>query len=272
MAIHPTAIVHKGAEIDPSAEIGPFCVVGPRVKIGARTRLLSHVVVDNDTTLGAGNVVHPFATVGGAPQDLKFKGEPARLIIGDNNVIREGATLNIGTEAGAMETRIGSNCLLMAYSHVAHDCVLGNRVILANSVGLAGHVHVADNVIFGGIAGVHQFCRVGRNAFLAGGAMVAQDVPPFCIAQGDRAQLVSINVVGLKRAGLSREQIQAVRQAFKQLFQAGSTRLAALEQVESSLAKTSPLVKEMTDFVRGSERGVCPPRITGAETSDTDLE
>jgi UDP-N-acetylglucosamine acyltransferase len=272
MAIHPTAIVHKGAEIDPSADVGPFCIVGPRVKIGPKTRLISHVVVDNDTTMGAGNIVHPFAVVGGVPQDLKFKGEPARLILGDNNVIREGVTLNIGTEAGAMETRIGSGCLLMAYAHVAHDCVLGNRVILANNAALAGHVHVADNVISGGLVGVHQFCRIGRNAFLAGGAMVAQDVPPFCIAQGDRAMLASINVVGLKRAGLNREQIMAVRQAFKQLFQGGSTRLAALEQVEAGIAKTNPLVKEMADFVRSSERGVCPPRVTGAEASDSDLD
>jgi UDP-N-acetylglucosamine acyltransferase len=210
--------------------------------------------------------------VGGIPQDLKFKGEPARLIIGDNNTIREGATLNIGTEAGSMETRIGSNCLLMAYTHVAHDCVIGNRVIMSNNAALAGHVHIADNVIFGGLAAVHQFCSVGRHAFIAGGGMCGQDVPPFCIAQGDRAQLVGINVVGLKRAGWTRDQIHAVRQAFKQLFLAGSTRLRALEQVEKTLSSKSELVKEMTDFVRRSERGVCPPRVNGSETGDTDDE
>src|SRR6187549_1779094 len=154
MAIHPSAIVHKGAEVDPTAEIGPFCVVGPKVKIGAGTRLLSHVVVDHDTTIGARNVIHPFAVLGGAPQDLKFKGEPARLILGDDNVIREGATLNIGTAGGHMETRVGSKCLVMAYAHVAHDCIIGDRVILANSVALAGHVTIADDVRVSGIAGV----------------------------------------------------------------------------------------------------------------------
>ncbi len=265
MAIHPSAIVHKGAEVDPSAEIGPFCVVGPRVKIGANTKLLSHVVVDHDTTLGARNVIHPFAVVGGAPQDLKFKGEPARLILGDDNVIREGATLNIGTAGGHMETRIGSGCLLMAYSHVAHDCRLGDRVILANSVGLAGHVDIGDNVIMGGIAGVHQFCSVGRHAFIAGGGMAAQNVPPFCIAQGDRAQLVGINVVGLKRAGWSRERIQAVREAFKRLFLSDNTRLLALERTEAELAPQYPEVAEMCRFIRESKRGVCPPR-TGPMT------
>jgi UDP-N-acetylglucosamine acyltransferase len=261
MAIHPTAVVGKGAEIDPSAEIGPYCVIGPRVRIGEKTRLLSHVVVDNDTTLGARNTVHAFASLGGAPQDLKFKGEPARCIIGDDNVIREGVTVNIGTQGGHMETRIGSNCLLMAYSHVAHDCVVGNRVILANGVGLAGHVEVRDFVIVGGTAGIHQFCVIGRNAFIAGAAMVAQNVPPFCIAQGDRAQLVGINVVGLKRAGWSRESINTVREAFKRLFVSDTTRMTALERTEQELAKEHPEVAEMCTFIREAKRGVCPPRL-----------
>ncbi|HSI03120.1 MAG TPA: acyl-[acyl-carrier-protein]--UDP-N-acetylglucosamine O-acyltransferase, partial [Myxococcota bacterium] len=150
MAIHPTAIVHKGAEIDPTAEIGPLCVIGPRVKIGRETKLLSHVSVDNDTTIGAKNVIHPFVALGGPPQDLKFKGEPARVIIGDDNVIREGVTINMGTAGGHMETRIGSRCLLMAYAHVAHDCIIGDNVIMANSATLAGHVTLEDEVRISG--------------------------------------------------------------------------------------------------------------------------
>jgi UDP-N-acetylglucosamine acyltransferase len=262
MAIHPSAVVAQGAEIDPSADIGPYCVIGPNVKIGAETKLIAHVVVQNDTTLGARNIVHPFAALGGTPQDLKFKGEPSRLVIGDDNVIREGATLHIGTSHGHMETRVGSNCLLMAYSHVAHDCTVGNRVVLAQSVGLAGHVSVGNNVNVGGMAGVHQFCRIGRNAFLAGGAMAAQDVPPFCIAQGDRAQLVGINVVGLKRAGWPREKINAVREAFRRLFLAETTRLMALEETERDLAQAHPEVAEICTFIREAKRGVCQARAT----------
>jgi UDP-N-acetylglucosamine acyltransferase len=261
MPIHPSATVHRGAEVHPTADIGPYCVVGPKVHIGAGTRLLSHVVVDNDTTIGQRNTVHPFAVIGGAPQDLKFKGEPARVILGDDNIVREGATINIGTAGGHMETRIGNGCLLMAYTHVAHDCIVGNRVILANNVGLAGHVTVHDFVILGGIAGVHQFCVVGRNAFIAGGAMVAQNVPPFCIAQGDRAQLVGINVVGLKRAGWTRERIGTVREAFRRLFLSDSTRMVALERTEHELASEQADVAEMCKFIRESKRGVCPPRL-----------
>jgi UDP-N-acetylglucosamine acyltransferase len=221
---------------------------------------VAQVVVDNDTHLGARNVIFPFASVGSIPQDLKFKGEAARLVIGDDNVIREGATLNIGTEA-TMETRIGNHCLLMAYSHVAHDCVLGDHVILTNSVGLAGHVHVGSWVTFGGLSAVHQFCRLGDHAFVAGGGMVTQDVPPFCIAQGDRAQLVGINIVGLKRRGWSRERIHAVRAAFKHLFESGAARGVALDQVERERAPGNDDVRLMTDFVRQSTRGVCSPRV-----------
>ncbi|OGQ83286.1 MAG: acyl-[acyl-carrier-protein]--UDP-N-acetylglucosamine O-acyltransferase [Deltaproteobacteria bacterium RIFOXYA12_FULL_58_15] len=271
MSIHPTAIVESGAEIDPSAEIGPYCVIGPKVKIGPDTRLLSHVVLVNDTVIGARNIIHPFAALGGPPQDLKFKGEPSRLIVGDDNVIRESATLNIGTAGGHMETRVGNNCLLMAYSHTAHDCILGDNVILSNSVSLAGHVTVGDRVIMSGMAGVHQFCRIGRNAFVAGGAMVAQDVPPFCIAQGDRAQLVHINIVGLKRAGWSREDLLAVRTAFKMLFGGHRARLVSLEKVEAEMSHCPP-VAEMCEFIRASDRGVCPPRLVQPVTDNNNID
>ncbi len=261
MAIDKTAVIDPKAEVDPSAIIGPFCAIGPNVKIGPETQLISHVAVQNHTTLGARNIIYPFTSVGGAPQDLKFKGEPSRLIIGDDNVFREGVTLNIGTEGGHMETRIGNRCLFMAYTHVAHDSTVGDGVVLANSAGLAGHVSVGDSVIIGGLAGVHQFCKVGRNAFLAAGAMVSQDVPPFCIAQGDRAQLVGINVIGLKRAGWDREKIQAIRDAFRRLFHSNGTRLLALDRTEAELAPLHPEVAEMCTFIREAERGVCSPRI-----------
>ncbi len=260
MAIHPTAVVHKGAEIDSTAEVGPFCVIGPKVKVGPQSRLLAHVVVDGDTTIGARNVIHPFAALGGTPQDLKFKGEPARVVVGDDNVIRECVTIHIGTQAGHMETRIGNSCLLMAYVHIAHDCAVGNRVIMASYVGLAGHVTIHDNVIVGGHAGVHQFCTIGRNAYIGGSAMVAQSVPPFCIAKGDRAKLASINIIGLRRAGFARDKIHAIRRAFQVLFLSDEPAKVALARAEAELAPNLAEIDEMCRFVRAQKRGVCQGR------------
>jgi UDP-N-acetylglucosamine acyltransferase len=268
MAIHPTAIVHKGAELDPSVEVGPYCVIGPRVKIGRETKLLSHVIVDNDTTIGARNVLHPFASLGGPPQDLKFKGEPARVIVGDDNVIREGVTINMGTAGGHMETRVGNACLLMAYTHIAHDCIVGNRVIMANGAALAGHVTLEDEVRISGIAGIHQFARVGRAAFLAAGAMVAQDIPPWCIAQGDRAEIAGLNVVGLKRGGWSRERLGALRECFKMIFYPEGTRASGIERAERELAPKSQDVAAFVAFIRASKRGVAPARPLGANEPD----
>ena len=260
MSVHATALVTDGAQVHPDADIGPLCVIGPNVSIGKGTRLVSHVSVQGHTTLGEGNTIHPFAVLGGTPQDLKYEGEDSKLVIGDHNQIREGATLNIGTKAGNGETRVGDHCLMMAYSHVAHDCILGSRVILANSVGLAGHVQLGDHVIVGGLAGIHQFCRVGRHSFIAAGAMVAQDVVPFAIVQGDRAQHVGINSVGLRRAGWKQPQIAAVRMAFKRIFHPENARLVALEQAENTLAQESPEVAEMCEFIRNATRGVCRAR------------
>ena len=268
MSVHESAIIGEGASIHPTAEVGPLCVIGENVVIGENTRLISQVSIQNHTTLGANNVVHPFAVLGGTPQDLKYKGEDSKLVIGDNNVIREGATLNLGTNAGNGETRVGNHCLLMAYSHVAHDCIIGDRVILANSVGLAGHVELGDHVIVGGLAGIHQFCRVGRHSFVAAGAMVAQDVVPFTIVQGDRAQHVGINAVGLRRAGWKQAQVAAVRTAFKRIFHPENARLVALEQTEETLAQESTDVAEMCAFIRKATRGVCRPRPALPNTED----
>ncbi len=263
MPIHATAIIAPGAKVHADADIGPYCTVGENVSLGAGSRLISHVVIDGHTTIGENNLFHPFCGIGSLPQDLKFGGEAGRLVMGNGNVVREGVTINIGTETGRMETTIGDSCLFMTHSHIAHDCIVGSHVILANGVGIAGHIEIGNHVIFGGLAAAHQFCRIGHNAFVAAGAMVAQDVPPYCLAQGDRARLVGINVIGLKRAGWEREQIHAVRRGFKELFSPGPTRHLALERVEQTLSKEFDAVLEMTDFVRSADRGICPPRIPG---------
>ena len=260
MSIHPTAIIASSANIDSSVEIGPYCVVHEDTAIGAGTKLMSHVVVHSHTRLGSGNTIYPFASVGAAPQDLKFGGEPATLWVGDNNVIREGVTLNRGTKGGGMKTAVGNNCLFMAYSHVAHDCVVGDHVVLANSVNLAGHVTVEDHVIAGGFVGIHQFCRIGRHSFLAGGAMVTRDILPFTIAQGDRAEHAGLNVVGLKRAGWSKESIKQLRVGYQSLFYGDSTREEMLHRTEAELAPSSDLVRELCEFARSAERGLSPAR------------
>ena len=263
MPIHATALISQGAEIDPTADIGPYCMIGPHAKIGPHVKLRSHVVVENHTTLEANVVAHAFAVLGGMPQDLKYKGEPSRLHVGERTIIRESATLNTGTEGGHMETRVGSDCLIMAYAHVAHDCRLGNGVILANGVALAGHVDIEDQVIVGGLAAIHQFVVVGQRAFIGGGAMVAQDVPPYCIAVGDRAALVGLNLVGLKRAGWSRDRLRDLRQAFEQLFGShDATRQQALSTLEQSASED---VRAVCQFVRSSKRGICPAKMERQE-------
>ena len=258
MAIHPTAIIDEGAEIHHTAHIGPYCIIGPQARIGANTKLTSHVNVQNRTTLGENNTVFPFASLGTVPQDLKFDGEPSRLQIGNNNTIRESVTMNIGTQDGTMETKVGNNCLFMAYSHVAHDCELGDQVILANSVGLAGHVSLGDKVIVGGLAGIHQFCRVGTMAFVAAGAMVAQDVLPFCVVQGDRGRHVSINRIGLQRQGLSKTAITQLTSAFKMLFHSGKTRALALDSIQMTF--DDPHVETFLTFIKSSSRSICSSR------------
>jgi len=218
LAIHPTAIVDRHAELDSSVEVGPYAVIGPKVKIGARTRVGPHAVIEGDTTIGEENVIFQFASVGAIPQDLKYAGEPTRLVIGKANRIREFSTVHIGTAGGGGVTRIANGCLLMAQSHVAHDVQLGDGCILANSVALAGHVVVEDHVIFGGLAAVHQFTRIGRLAFVSGGAMVTQDVPPYVTVQGDRAEVVGINTVGLTRAHFDEHAQARVKGASKIVF------------------------------------------------------
>jgi len=253
--IDPRAVVHSGAWLDEDVQVGPFTVIGEHVRIGKGTVVGSHCVIEGRTTIGSDNAVFQFASVGAVPQDLKFRNEESRLIIGDRNRIREFTTIHLGTEGGGMETTIGDDNLFMAYSHVAHDCHIGNRVILANAATLGGHVTLEDNVILGGLSGVHQFCRVGKLAFLAAGSVAVLDVPPFTIVQGDRARLVGLNLEGLKRRGFSPDVISGLKRAFKTLFRSGLTLEEAVSRTRSE-PWMSPEVGELLHFVTGSERGI----------------
>ncbi|HZX97203.1 MAG TPA: acyl-ACP--UDP-N-acetylglucosamine O-acyltransferase [Myxococcales bacterium] len=255
MAIHSTAVVDRHAELDGSVEVGPYVVIGPKVKIGARTRVGPHAVIEGDTTIGQGNVIFQFASVGAIPQDLKYAGEATRLEIGDGNQIREFATVHIGTAGGGGVTRVANRCLLMANSHVAHDVQLGDGCILANSVALAGHVVVEDHVIFGGLAAVHQFTRIGRLVFVSGGAMVTQDVPPYLTVQGDRAEVVGINAVGLTRARFDEHAQARVKAAYKIVFRSKMGLREAVAHVKAEYGG-NPEIDHFVAFLEGTQRGI----------------
>ena len=260
--IHPTAIIFEGAEIGPSVVVGPYCVVGSNVKLGKGTKLHSHVVIEGHTSLGSDNEVYPFACLGTAPQDLKFGGEASTLEIGDANKIRESVTMQPGTITGHMKTVVGSNNLFMANCHVAHDCVVGNHNVMANSVALAGHVEVQDHVILGGMAGIHQFTRLGSMAFIGAGAMVSQDVPPYCIAQGDRALIKGLNLVGLRRSGFKSEEIVGIKKAYRHFFSTVGHIKEKLETLPTDLASIAK-VAIMVEFISGSKRGLASPSRHG---------
>lgn len=262
MRIHPTAIIDPKAELADSVEIGPFAIVGPGVTLHEGVKLGAHAVVSGPTVLGARTQLFHHAVIGEDPQDKKYKGEPTRLIVGADNVFREFSTANRGTVQGGGETRIGDGNLFMAYSHVAHDCVVGDHCVFANCASLAGHVEVQDHAVLGGLSGIHQYTRVGRCAMIGGGGMVAQDVPPFTIAQGDRARLFGLNIVGLRRSGYKLEVITALRNAYRELFHQGTPLRIALEQVREVYSEV-PEVTELVTFIESSRRGVC--RSVGAE-------
>ncbi|HAR44297.1 MAG TPA: acyl-[acyl-carrier-protein]--UDP-N-acetylglucosamine O-acyltransferase, partial [Bdellovibrionales bacterium] len=214
--IHPSAQVHPEAKVDPDCEIGPWCTVGKNVRVGKATRLISHVVLDGWTEIGENNLIFPFAVLGAIPQDLKYKGEPTRLVIGNGNTIREAVTMNLGTVGGGGVTQVGDKNLFMAYTHLGHDCIVGNNCIMANSAGLAGHVTLQDYVTIGGMTGVSQFVRVGSHAYVGGQSGVEKDVPPFCIAIGSRpCALKSANIVGLRRRGFHSDVISKINEVIK---------------------------------------------------------
>lgn len=255
-AIHPTAVVEEGASIGEGTRIGPYSTVGAQVRIGRNCEIGPHAHLTGRTEIGDGNRIYPFASVGTAPQDLKYGGEPTMLVIGARNTIRESVTINRGTAEGGGVTRLGDDNLLMAFSHVAHDCRVGSRVVMANCASPAGHVVLGDGAVIGGLVGIHQHTRIGELAFLGGGAMVTLDVPPFCVAVGDRAKLQGINIVGLKRAGLSEAEIRDVRAAYRILFQSGLRLLDAMERLKDEYAESIAVAK-MVAFIESSTRGVC---------------
>ncbi|HWP35406.1 MAG TPA: acyl-ACP--UDP-N-acetylglucosamine O-acyltransferase [Thermodesulfobacteriota bacterium] len=254
--IHPSAIVDPKAELGRDVEIGPYAIVGPGVVVGDGTVLMAHAVVERFTRIGRGCRIHPFAVLGGAPQDLKYKGEETWLEVGDETVVREAATLNRGTAGGRGRTVVGRRCLLMAYSHVAHDCVVGDQVVLANAATLAGHVTVEEHAILGGLAAVQQFVRIGAHAFVGGTSGVNQDVPPYCLVSGSPAALHGLNLVGLKRRGFPEETIRALKRAYQTIFRNGLTLARALEQVRAELGAV-PEVRRLADFIEASTIGVC---------------
>lgn len=253
--IHATAIVHPDAKIDESVEIGAYSVIGDKVSIGAETVVGPHVVIEGDTTIGCKNKIFQFASIGAQPQDLKFHGEDTRLVIGDGNQIREFTTLHLGTEGGGNLTQVGNNNLFMAYSHVAHDCVVGNNIVLANGATLAGHVIVDDFAILGGLSAVHQFTKVGCHTMISGGAMVTQDILPYTIAQGDRAKIVGLNLVGLKRRGFSMEAMDGIKKSFKLILRSGMRLEDAVNEVKETITST-PELEVMLDFIDESQRGI----------------
>lgn len=264
--IHPTAIIEKGAELASGVKIGPYCVVGQNVKLHQNVVLHSHVCVSGDTEIGEATQVFPFASLGHAPQDLKFKGEKSRLVIGKNNAIREHVTMNPGTEGGGLLTQVGDYCLFMMATHVAHDCKVGNHVILANNATLAGHVHVGDFAIIGGLAAVHQFVRIGHHAIIGGLSGVESDVIPYGSVVGERAGLAGLNLVGLKRRNMDRATIHALRNAFKLLFESDEGTLAERASVARKTYATIEAVTEILDFMgQDSSRSLCVPKRSISE-------
>ena len=253
---HPTALIHPKARLDVGAQVGPYAVIGEHVTIGAHTTIGAHCVIDGRTTIGKDCELFTGAVVGSVPQDLKYRGEESVLLIGDRNKIREYVTINPGTEGGGGQTVIGSDCLLMAYAHVAHDCLIGNHVIIANSAALAGHITVEDRAIVGGLVGIHQFVRVGTLAFIGGCSRVVQDVPPYATCVGYPAKVFGLNIEGLRRAGISSEARRLLHHAFRTLFHSKLSMRHATEQVAKDVDHCRELEHLLT-FIRQSKRGVC---------------
>jgi UDP-N-acetylglucosamine acyltransferase len=258
--IHPLAVVDSGAKLGIGVTVGPFCTIGPDVQLGDGAELISHVALAGKTVIGPDAKIFPFASIGHIPQDLKYHGEASVLEIGSKCLIREGVTMNPGTEGGGLVTRIGNGCTFLANSHVAHDCIVGNNVIFSNNVMLAGHCQVGDYAILGGGAAIHQFCRVGAHAFIGGLSGVENDVIPYGIAIGNRAHLAGLNMVGLKRRGFPRDAIHEIRRAYRLLFAEEGTLQERIEDVASDFA-SDPIIGEIVGFLRSSgTRSICTPR------------
>jgi UDP-N-acetylglucosamine acyltransferase len=254
-SVHSTALVAKGAHLDADVEIGPYTIIGPKVKIGAGSRVGSFCVIENDTTIGPGCKIFTGACLGAVPQDLKYTGAPSRVVIGDNNVVREYVTVNLGTAEGST-TSVGDHNLIMAYSHIAHDCSVGSHCIIANNGTLAGHVTIEDRVVVGGLVAIHQFVRVGTLAIIGGCSKVVTDIPPYATCDGHPAKFYGLNLVGLKRAGMSPETIHGLKAAYRIFFQSGLNKKHALEEIEKTLTVTKE-IGHVVAFISSSSRGLC---------------
>ena len=257
--IHPSAIVDPRAQLDDSVEVGAYSIIGPDVTIGARTKIGPHVVIDGRTTIGCDNVFYQFSSIGAAPQDKKYAGEPTGLEIGDRNLIREFCTFNRGTLQDSGVTRLGNDNWMLAYVHLAHDCQVGNHTIFSNNASLAGHVHVGDYVVMGGFSGVHQFCTIGAHAMLGMNTSLTQDVPPFVLLSGNPAAAHGVNIEGLKRRGFTREQINAIRAAYKTIYKSGLTleqAKLALQEQESEAGDAAPALRSLRESLEQSTRGI----------------
>ena len=256
MKIHPTAIISPEATLAEGVEIGPYSIIGPDVHIGRNTIIGPHVVIETGTDIGEENRISPFASIGGDPQDLKYRGEPTRVVIGNRNTIREYVTISRSTIHDIGVTMIGDDNLLMAYVHVAHNCKLENHIVMANSANLAGHIHVEDYAIIGGLTGIRQFTRIGAHCIVGGASAVAKDIPPYVMASGNFARLFGLNIVGLKRRAFAEETIAALKEAYRIVFRSKLLLSTALRKVEEEV-EDLPEVRQFLDFIRKSERGIC---------------
>ena len=256
MKIHSTAIISPDSELAEGVEVGPYSVIGPSVTIGKNTTIGPHVVIQSHTDIGERCTISQFSSIGGFPQDLKYKGEETRVVIGNNNVIKEYVTINRATVADIGVTVIGDNNMIMAYCHVAHNCKLGNNIVMSNGANLAGHVHLEDYVIVSGMSGVVQFAKIGRHAFVAGASGVVKDVPPYVLVSGNHAKPYGLNLIGLKRRGFPDETIEALKDAYRIVFRSSLLLSQALDKIEREV-KPLPEVRAFVDFIRKSERGIC---------------
>jgi UDP-N-acetylglucosamine acyltransferase len=258
-SIHPSAIVDPGARLDATVEIGPYSLIGPDVSIGARTVVGPHVVIEGHTTIGADNKFYQFSSIGAAPQDKKWAGEPTRLEVGDRNTVREFCTFNLGTVQGGGVTRLGNDNWISAYVHLAHDCQVGSNTIFSNNAQLAGHVEVGDWAILSGYAGVHQFCKIGAHAFIGMYTSLTQDVPPFVLVSGNPAGARGVNIEGIKRRGFTRAQIDAIRAAYRTVYRSGLSleeAKAALAELEAADPETAPQLRAFREFLGAATRGI----------------
>jgi UDP-N-acetylglucosamine acyltransferase len=256
MNIHPTAIVSPEANMEEGVEIGPYTIIGPDVNIGKNTVIGPHVVIDAHTDIGEGCRIFQFASIGAIPQDLKFKGENTRVIIGNYNTIREFVTIHQATSADIGVTVIGDRNLLMAYTHVAHNCKLGNYIIMGNAANLAGHIHIEDHAIISGMTGIHQFTRIGAHCFIGGASAVSKDIPPFVLASGNYAKLYGLNIIGLKRRGFKEETVRALKEAYRIIFRSSLLLKVAVEKVKNEV-EDLPEIRQLITFIQKSERGIC---------------